>query len=131
MTVRYIDNADQYKKIFGWFYNNAESIDFSKSYYLEFEDADRRRSKLQNAFLWGWVYKELSSALNAAGYSLNGAPYTPAIIHAIAQANFRITDTFTKKVRSATSTDLQRTWERKNSQKTSKKSITILSSCIR
>ena len=97
MTVRYIDNADQYKKIFGWFYNNAESIDFSKSYYLEFEDADRRRSKLQNAFLWGWVYKELSSALNVAGYSLNGAPYTHAIIHAIAQANFRITDTFTNE----------------------------------
>lgn len=93
--LRHITNANQYRKIFGWFIDHVDDFDFSSGYYLEFEDADKKRSKLQNAFLWGWVYKTLSEALNDTGESFNGNPYTPILIHAIAQANFRVIDCVT------------------------------------
>ena len=87
---RHLTSREQFLRVFSWFINNVDSFDFSTGYFLEFEDADKKRSKLQNAYLFGWVYTELSKSLNLAGYTVGGNAFTPAIIHAIAQANFRI-----------------------------------------
>ena len=90
--IRHLTSREQFLRVFSWFINNVDSFDFSTGYFLEFEDADKKRSKLQNRFLWGWVYKQLSLALYDAGES-----YTPAEIHAMMQANHRITGEVKKK----------------------------------
>ena len=95
MTIRYINNKSQYLKIFRWFLDAVENIDFSDSgYYLEFEDASKRRSKLLNRYLWGWVYKQLSVQLQNSGVQLGGNLYSSVLIHARMQANHRVIGTF-------------------------------------
>lgn len=91
MTPRLIESKQTYLKIFHWFINNVDSFDFTKAYFFELEDADKRRSKLQNSYLFGWVYPQLANALEDCGAGEKfGIVYTPAIIHAIAQANWRV-----------------------------------------
>lgn len=60
-------------------------------YSLEIEDAEEKRTLLQNRYLYGWVYKQLAMALCDAGVKHpSGDTYSPGLVRLEMMVKFRV-----------------------------------------
>lgn len=74
---------------------------------IKVEPYKRRRSDLQNRFLWGWIYAELERQLADAGIVIHcddgtGHPYTKDVLHEIFKTKFLAIGSIEAKGRSLT-----------------------------
>lgn len=80
--------------------------DESSPVAIKVEPYKRKRSSLQNAFLWGWIYAEIVRHLADAGIVLNcddgEHPYTADILHEIFKQKFLAIGCLEAKGRSLT-----------------------------
>lgn len=74
---------------------------------IKVEPYKKKRSDLQNRFLWGWVYEQIRSQLEAAGIVINcddgtEHPYTKEVLHEIFKTKFLAIGSIEAKGRSLT-----------------------------
>lgn len=65
-------------------------------FYVQIKSAAPKRTELQNAFMWGWVYREIARQLAEGGIVIpleDGAehPYTIDVLHEIFRERFLVT----------------------------------------
>lgn len=90
--LRLVHSAPQGARILKALANELPNL-FSggeSKYVLEFSDAEERRTKLQNSFLYGWVYPQLAKALTEAGIKHpSGETYCPTLVRLELMIKFR------------------------------------------
>lgn len=62
-------------------------------FYAQIRDGAPKRTQLQNAFLWGWIYSQIAQQLEEGGIEIqleNGStqPYTKDILHELFKRRF-------------------------------------------
>lgn len=86
--------------------NEIRAIDFRKGpICVKVEPKVPKRSLLQNAYLWGWIYANIESQLDAGGIVIhcdNGqeVPYTKEILHEIFKRKYLVVGVIESKGKS-------------------------------
>lgn len=65
-------------------------------FFVQLKSSAPRRSEIQNAFMWGWVYREIARQLEDGGIVIpldDGGehPYTADVLHEIFREKFLVT----------------------------------------
>jgi len=91
--LRHLTNENQARRILSALADQLPAMfpqDQQTTYVIEVVDAEEKRTVLQNRYLWGWVYPQLSEALTDGGISHpSGEPYSPTLVRLELAVKFR------------------------------------------